>query len=1617
MITLSYAQRRLWFVHRLSEPNSAYNVPLVLRLTGELDVTALDAAFSDLIERHEVLRTVYPSVAGEPYQRVLGMPAGRPELVRQGCSAAEVDGVVSQLANQTFDLAADLPVRLWLLEVNDTDHVLVVLMHHIATDGWSLVPLLRDLSAAYRARSAGQRPDWEPLEVQYADYALWQRELLGEESDEDSLCAVESKFWRDSLAGAPQLLALPADRTRPATPTNAAAQLTADIPAGVHTGLVELSRQRGASMFMTLRAGLAAAFGRLGAGTDIPIATAVSGRSDEGLDELIGFFVNTMVLRTDLTGDPTLGELVDRAREADLTALEHQELPFDLVVAATNPVRSLAWHPLAQVMFTMQNNAAAQPDFPGLTVTESHPLVTTTKFDLMVSATERFDAGGAPAGVELVVDYATELFDAATVTTVLDVYGRVLAALGADPTARVAAIPVVTDEEYQRLVTDRAGIRAAAQALPAAGAATDDVRAGELAPRTEILCGLFSEALGRQCGPADNFFRNGGHSLLAVRLTSRIRAVFGVEIGVRDLFQAPTAAGLATRIAERAGAPVRPPVLPAARPDRLPLSFAQRRLWFVHRMDGATSSYNVPVALRLAGPLDTEALAGAVTDLVARHEVLRTVFPATDGEPYQLILPVGQARPDFRVLPCAVAEIDDRVATLANETFDLATDLPIRAAVLAIGPSDHVIVLLLHHIATDGWSMAPLLRDLARAYEARRVGGRPTWSPLPVQYADYALWQRDTLGDADDPSSTLAGQLDFWRHAMARAPEVIALPVDRPRPATPSLRGAGVTGSIDAPTHAALVHAAAAVGATPFMALRAGLALLLSAAGAGSDVPIATAVAGRGDDALDNLVGFFVNTLVTRTDTSGNPTFAELVAQVRDADLAAYDHQDLPFDLLVEAINPTRSPAWHPLVQVMLTLQNNRSADATFAGLPVTEMPVALRETKFDLMVSVTERFDADGVPAGIDLWFEYATDLFDAATINLLVDAYGRVLSALGADSSARVVDSTVLTADEHRMLVADRAELRAQSVLPPVVDVPVAGERCSPRQEILAQLFAGVLGKQIGVHDNFFRHGGHSLSAVRLVGRIRAALGVEVGVRDVFRTPTVAGLDARIAELAAIPVPAPVRPIERPERIPLSFAQRRLWFVAQSEGPSTTHNVRIVRRFTGRLDVAALAAALGDVMTRHEALRTVYPVVDGEPYQEIRTGTPVCTVVPCDDVAAAVAAAVGHTFDLATELPIRATVLRVSADEHVIVLLAHHIATDGVSMGPLLRDLATAYAARCVGEAPEWAPLPVQYADYALWQHEQLTDSGLSYWRAALAGAPEVLPLPTDRVRPTEPSHRGDVVDFTLTSATSTRLATVATETGATPFMVLQAAFALLLSRWGAGTDVPLGTVVAGRSDEALAELVGFFVNTLVLRTDVSGDPTFSELVARVRDADLAAYDHQDVPFDLLVERLRPTRSTAWHPLCQAMVVWQNTGQAELSLSGLIGRDEPSEDDTAKFDLTLAVTEGPAGLSGVLEYATDLFDRNTVCRMADSLVRLLDTVLAAPATRLAEIDALPGAERELLVREWNETAIAVPELTLAELFAQAVAVDSTATALVFGADRVSYGELDVRATRLASQ
>ncbi|WP_157574284.1 non-ribosomal peptide synthetase, partial [Nocardia jejuensis] len=2690
-VPLSLAQQRMWFLNQFDPTVPTYNLPFVVRLRGQVDLAALQLALTDVVERQESLRTIFPESGDGGFQQVVPIDEVDLGIAIHDIDEAELQSALAQFASTGFDVSHELPIRVRLFKVaptvgrhaapanaaapegvseddsdasGDIDLAVAFVVHHIAADGFSFGPLSRDMTAAYLARAAGQEPAWAPLPVQYQDFGIWQREVLGSESDPESMAAREIDYWRGALAGLPDQLDLPADRPRPPVQSFHGSRVTFEVPVELHTRLTALARAQGVSLFMVMHSALAVLLARLSGTTDISIGTPVAGRGEQALDDLIGMFVNTLVLRSHVDGAERFTDFLARTRDTDLAAFANTDVPFERLVEVINPTRSQARHPLFQVMLSFQEMSHGSMELPELTVSADELEVDIAKFDLQWTLTEQRDLAGAPAGLSVVLSYATDLFDARTVTefgdrylrvlesavadpgtvvrdidildageravvlhewnrtehalpsavTVLDLFqeqvrirpnatalifdpgerggmfgpttelsyaefsvrvnrlARKLIAEGVGPESLVAVgirrsvdmmvaiyatlaagggyVPIDPDHPAERtdyvlrssepvvLLTTRddavdsqdcpvlrldeldlsefddapiapserrgelrpsnaayvlytsgstgrpkgvavrhsavlnqiawitgeyeiddtdvilqktpvtfdvsvwelfgslavgaqlviaapdghrdpmylsevignhrvtmtsfvpsmlsvfassasaaeclslRAVLVAGEALPPAtvtafrkfstaavhnlygpteftvhatyapidaptvtsvpigrpvwnaqayvldgglrpvaagvpgelylGGAqvargyhgrpdlsaerfvanpfgepgsrlyrTGDlvrwnantagvidyigrtdfqvkfrgqrIELGEIetalldhpavnqavvlvidtvagdqlvayivtgrpvdldsvktwlqrtlpaymvpgsimvleefplnasgkldrkalpspqfevrefrAPTTpieEIVAQIFGEVLGiARVGVDDDFFELGGNSLIATQVATRLGTALDTRVPVRMLFEAATVEALAARVESHAGDGARKALVARERPTDIPLSLAQQRMWFLNRFDTASAVNNIPVAIRLSGELDVAALQVAVIDVIDRHESLRTVFPETVHGPVQQVLDAAQIVPDLTPVPVTQANLLDHLIELASMAFDVTDEVPLHAALFEISESEYVLGMVVHHISADGWSMGPLARDVMVAYAARTSWEAPAWAELPVQYADYALWQREVLGAEDDPASLISKQIGYWAETLADLPDELVLPSDRPRPPVATYRGGTYPFAISAETQQRLVELGRRHNASLFMVLHSALAVLLARLSGTADIAIGTPVHGRGEAALDDLIGMFVNTLVLRSEVEADTSFAELLAKARESDLHAFAHADVPFERLVEVLNPARSQSRHPLFQVMLTFQNTRQASLELPGLSVNGIDYDAGLAKFDLQLTLQEIQDAHGEHAGMSAEFSYALDLFDEPTVAAFAQRLDLILAAVVADPEQAIGDIDLLVGDERSQVLTgwNATEFELAKVLPelpqgvaptlvslfeaqalsspdapaisfegttlsyaefggrvnrlarkllsqgvgaethvalairrsidlvvamyavleaggayvpldpdqpgeridyvldtarpvailttgrddfvtgrnvpllevddirldelsdaPITDaerggaispahtayviftsgstgrpkgvavehgaivnrllwmqheypigsqdavlqktpatfdvsvweffwplqtgarlvvakpdghrdpvylaqviaeegittahfvpsmlsvfvttglgewdategpaprlrqvfasgealpaptaqklreltgarlhnlygpteaavdvtyhevtdsdstfVPigrpvwntrtyvldarlnavapgVAGElylagdqlargylgrpdlsadrfvanpfgapgsrmyrtgdlvtwtaagelnylgrtdfqvklrglrielgeieaallaersiaqsvvvvradahagdqlvgyvvrepdavvdvesvkaalgrslpaymvpaaivvldafpvnasgkldrkalpapvfeakrfraASTPIEEITAQIFADLLGvPRVGVDDDFFELGGNSLVATQVVARLSAALNAEIGVRVLFEAPTVAALAARVESHAGTGVRQALTVRTRPEHPPLSLAQQRMWFLNRFDTESAANNIPAAVRLTGALDLASLRGAVADVVARHESLRTVYPSHEGVAFQKV---LPTSRAVPPLDVVevtdaelyAAVYDFAGRGFDVTAEPPVRLRAFRLAADEHVLVLVTHHIAGDGFSMNPLLRDLMTAYVARSSGESPSWRDLPVQYADFALWQRETLGSEDdprsliteqLDYWRATLASLPDELRLST-RPRPAVASYEAGTHRFEVSGELITGLNRVAQQHGTTLFMVVHSAFAALLARLSGTDDIAVGIPVAGRGEQALDDLVGMFVNTLVLRSPVDTGASFADLLKKVRERDLQAFAHADVPFERLVDVLNPARSQSRHPLFQVMLSFQNLGRTALELPGLSVAELGIDQQSAKFDLQLTLSEvfdasaaadaESAAMDAELVFATDLFGPEFAEVFAQRFVRMLTAVVADPSVTVGDIELLADAERSRVLRGWNDTTFeldaALPDVsegaaaTLASLFEAQVALTPAANAVTFEGTALSYAEFAGRVRRLA--
>ncbi len=1220
---------------------------------------------------------------------------------------------------------------------------------------------------------------------------------------------------------------------------------------------------------------------------------------------------------------------------------------------------------------------------------------------------------------------------------------------------------------------------------------------GEASTTADVLAAIVADLLElAHVGPGDHLLALGGHSLLATRLAARVRERFRVELPLRDVFEAPTIAALATRIALREAAML-PPITVAAGPGPWPLSYAQERMWFLEQLQPGGALYVMPAVVRLDGPLDVAALDAAFQALVDRHASLRTRFEArAGGEVVQVVQ--AQARCDVALVD--LAHLDDPEAAArrqahaaAAQPFDLAHAPLMRVTLFRIGEQAHLMALSMHHIVSDGWSMGIFTRELAQLYAAFRRGEPATLPAHAVQYADYARWQRAWLRD-----DVLQAQVAYWRDRLAGAPSALALPTDRPRPAVETFRGASLPFALDPALTERLHVVSQRAGVTPFMFLLAAFQVLLHRYSGQADICVGVPIANRRVQALEPLIGFFVNTLVIRGDLAGSPRFADFLQQLKARCLDAYAHQDLPFEKLVEELNPPRNPGHHPLFQVMFILQDGAMADWQFDGLeaepvaspapfcslggfvgrlerrgappqgvrgglqrharclagPLTPLrgplpragswgswkegkgawvrhlvqaaPAHTSTSKFDLTLELIPR---DG---GLQGRLEYSRDLFDPATVARLGAHYVALLHAVLAAPELLVGD----------IALADLPAPRAAAPAAPQAAAPARSDRQAPQspEELrLCALFAEVITDlalpQVDVRDSFFDLGGHSLLATRLAARIREEFRIELPLRKLFEAPSVEALAATVRALggpaaAAPETPAPpVTLAPRDVPLPLSFAQERLWFMDQLMPGSALYTHPAVFRLQGPLDPAALAQSFEALVARHEPLRTRFEATPaGQAVQVIDPPGPFAPTridlrhLPLPDAEAEAArrahAAAHAQFDLAHAPLMRAELIALAAEDHLLVLTIHHIIVDGWAMGILLRELGTLYDGFRQGVAIALPALAVQYADYVRWQRAwfggDVFQAQLDYWKAQLAHAPTLLALPTDRPRPAIERYHGAKRHFQLDRGLTAQLHDLARREGVTPFMVLLAAFQVLLARYSHQTDICVGVPFANRRLKEVEPMLGLFVNTLVLRGDLAGAPSFRAFLHQIKERCLDADAHQDLPFERLVEALNPPRSTSHHPLYQVMFTLQEP--APWALTGVATTPVDVPADLSKLDLSLDLLPNDLGLAGRVEYNRDLFDPATIDRLAGHFEALLRAAVADPTVAVTRMPLLTEAERRQLLVEWNQTRVDYPkDACIHALIAAQVARTPESVAVVFEGRELTYAALDAQANRLA--
>ncbi|WP_095988189.1 non-ribosomal peptide synthase/polyketide synthase [Cystobacter fuscus] len=1555
-LPLSFAQQRLWFLEQLEPGGSVYTLAGAVRLEGTLEVEALERALGALVERHEALRTVFQSEGGEPHQVIRAAGAFTLPRVELGALAEhEREGAVRRLAEEEaqrpFNLAAGPLLRATLLRLSGTRHVLLVAMHHIISDGWSMGVLVREVAALYAGFVSGSAPRLPPLPVQYADYSLWQREWLRGE-----VLQVQLEYWKQQLAGAPQLLNLPTDRPRPAIQSLRGAMLPVRLSRTLSDALKSFGQKHGATPFMVLMAAFQALLHRYSGQDDLCVGTPIAGRNRSEIEGLIGFFVNTLVLRARISTGSSFLDLLQEVRDVTLGAYAHQDIPFEKLVEELRPVRSRGHSPLFQVMLELHEDFQAEQSLPGLTLRPLEVERHTAKFDLSFSLTETAEGFGGT------LEYNTDLFDTGTAARLVEHLGTLLEAAVAAPEQRLSTLPLLTTAERQRLLVD-----------------WNDTR--------------------RQVSPAASI-----HQLFeaqAARTPEAIAVVSGDEhLTYRELQQ--RARQLAWHLKEL-----------GVGPESVVGLYAQRSLELVVGLLGILGAGGAYLPLDPAYP--RERLGYVLEDSGARVVV-------TQGR-------VAGTLPAMNVRTVLLESVLESVPVGAEP----------RPPHPAVGPE--TLAYALYTSGSTGRPKGVLIeqRNVLNFFEAmdERLGSTPgVWLAVTSISFDISvlelLWTltrgfQVVLQDEMLDVLALAARLREQRATHLQC--------------TPSL---------------ARVLALVPEAAEALKGLR-----MMLVGGEALPVPLARQLHQLVPGGLLNMYGptettVWSTTHRVRETEEGTVSIGTPVANTRLYLLDKY-LQPVPVGVPGELYIAGDGVARGYLARPELTAE--RFVPEPLGGEPGARMYRTgdLARWKADGTVEFIGRADNQVKVRG------FRIELGEVEAALALHPSVREVVVAARQDSSGSAWLVAYVVARSGQEL--GTTELRAfarqrlpEAMVPSVfmtlealpltpngkVDrkaLPVPGAHAeekafiAPRpgtQETLAALWRELLGlERVGAGDDFFELGGHSLLATQLASRLRGAFQVELPLRVLFEASILAAQAERIDAAPRSAVARPLVPQPRTGKLPLSFAQQRLWFLEQLEPGGSVYTLAGAVRLEGALEVEALERALGALVERHEALRTVFQSEGGEPHQVIRAAG--AFALPRVELGALAEheregavrrlaeEEAQRPFNLAAGPMLRATLLRLSGTRHVLLVAMHHIISDGWSMGVLVREVAALYAGFVSGSAPRLPPLPVQYADYSLWQREWLRGEVLAqqvdWWKQQLLGAPHALELPTDFPRPPVLSTRGATVPVRLSRELSNALERLAQREGATPFMLLLAAFQLLLSRYSGQDDVLVGSPIAGRRHAETEGLIGFFVNTLVLRARMDGQHTFRQFLARVRESTLGAFEHQDVPFEKLVEELQPRRDLSRSPLFQAFFALQNEPVRALALDTLSLHPLAQPDaTTVKFELSLMLDESPDGFLGTLRYSAELFSPATASRMARHFEVLLEAITSQPDLRLSALPLLTPEEQRLLLRAWNDTgAEAVPDSCFHLAFEQRAALVPDAPAVRFEDSVLSFSELNARANQLA--
>ncbi len=1872
---LSFSQQRLWFLHQLDKQNPFYNGSVQLQITGALNIVALEQSFNEIIRRHEALRTVFPTVDGLAVQKIIPtLTISIQVLDVEGLEEGEIQQLVTKEIQPPFDLSIAPLLRVTVLRQEVESHLLVLTMHHIITDAWSMEIFFKELEVLYLAFTREQPNPLPELTIQYADFAVWQRKYLTKEVLEKQL-----EYWKQQLADAPPLLKLPTDYPRPPVQTFSGGTQRFQLNKDLTSQLVTLSQKSGVTLFMTLLAAFTVLLHRYSGQDNICIGSPFTNRNRQELESLIGFFANTLVLRTNLVDNPSFHELLGRVRKIAMDAYAHQDCPFEMLVEALQPQRELSHTPLFQVTFALQNASKSPVELTGLTVTSLPTETTTTKFDLTLLIEN------TAAGLVSVWEYNTDLFNVSTIDRMAGHFQTLLEGIVANPEQKISQLPLLTQVEQHQLLVEWNDTQAdypldkclhqlfeeQVQCTPDAVAVVFgnqqltyqqlNCRANQLAHYLKSL-GVGADVLVGLCVERSLFMVIGLLGILKaggayVPLdpeypTERLSYMLN-DSQVRVLL---TQEKLVTSLPEHEACIVCLDTdwgeIRAVREDNPVSSSTIDKLAYVIYTSGSTGkpkgamnthmgicnrllwmqqayqlkaadcvlqktpfSFDVSVweffwplltgaRLVLAKPgghkdsayLVNLILEQQITTLHFVPSMLQAFIEEQSFKNYSSLKRVicsGEALPlklqerFFAHLECELHNLYGPTEAAIDVTFwQCKPHSNLRTVPIGRPIANTQIYILDSHLQPVPIGVPGELHigglGLARGYLNRHDLTKEKFIPNPFSNDPHSRLYKtgDQARYLSDGNIEYLGRID--NQVKIRGFRIELGEIEAVLSRHPSVQESVIV-AIDTPDDKRLVAYIVPDQeyAFPIVQLLRFKNEGLLNEGLLYELPNGMVIAHLNKNETEFVYkelweeqaylkhGITINEGDCIFDVGANiGLFALFVGQIcKDASIYAFEPIPPVFEVLrinteiyglnVKLFNlglssETKSDTFTYYPQVSLV--SGRFADADQerevikSFLLKQQYPVAnetvvssqaidellaerLQSQQFtchlrtisdvigehgveriDLLKIDVEKSEQD-VLSGIQQedWQKIQQIVVEVHNINGRLDEIAALLKEHGYDLTieqdtlledtglyniyarrpsinqylpeypgSRLVcdsvkptwsNSSLLLSEVRRFLqkklpeymvpntfvvleslpLTSNGKVDRRALPKPELDSKLLEKFVAPRtpiEEILAQIWAQVLKvEQVGIDDNFFELGGHSLLATQLLSRIRNIFKVELPLRELFAAPTVADLAQKIEQLQQQNLELSTPPIlarARDAELPLSFAQTRLWFLDQLKPNSALYNIPLALRLVGTLKVAALEQSLQEIIHRHEALRTNFVIVNGQPTQIIQTQTAwTLSIIDCEDLPTTEQEIASQQlaqqqaiqpFDLARQALIRATLVVLSETEYVLLVCMHHIVSDGWSMDVFVQELAALYNAYSLGQpsgasatpnllpqgGTPLAPLRVQYADFAIWQRQWLQGDvlqrQLSYWQQQLANAPTLLSLPTDRPRPSVQTFSGAYQKFALSKDLTARLVQLSRQQGVTLFMTLLAAFDTLLYRYTGQSDISVGSPIANRNRSEIEGLIGFFVNTLVMRTNLAGNPSFNELLTRVREMALGAYAHQDLPFEMLVEALQPQRDLSHTPLFQAAFSLQTAPMQQVELAGLTVSPSVVEGTTAKFDLSLLIENCTTGLVGWWQYNTDLFDASTIERMSGHFVTLLEGIVANPQQQISQLPMLTQVEQQQLLVEWNSTQAYYPfDKCIHQLFEAQVERTPEAVAVVFKQENLTYRELNCRANQLA--